>query len=435
MADNPPITTSVPEIVTTDTGADPETVGTLTESFADFWKEEDAKTEGAPPPAPEAEGAAQETKKEARVEKLPEPKAEPRREPTKPPAPTIVDSDDDIDKLEMVNNADPKLVEHFGRIKDLWKQDRAKARAMREEVEQLNTALSEARNNAWTPEAKADYEHAAAIRRRFDFASDPEFQARFHQPIFDRYQEVLNEIGGALPVSREEAQGWVQQMQNWNPDGLDKNYWLNKVLNRIQDPIEYQNCLSRVTELMRMQRERDAELNRRTGDRSAFDRWIQEKTQTTAQRVQEEIMNEIGTQEQRIAPYLPRNIDEAKTKEEREAISVHNERFEKLNGVFKEYMHDLSKNGPRAWVRASVEATRAQIVADEYKQLESELKSAKQERDKYKAELDKIHGARRKLATTPAAPAAPRKDGETSIKDLGNVRKAFDSYWSDIDSK
>jgi hypothetical protein len=186
---------------------------------------------------------------------------------------------------------------------------------------------------------------------------------------------------------------------------------------------------------LKMQKERDSEINRRTNDKSAFDNWIKEKTEHTAQRVREEIMTEIGIQEKRIQEVLPRDAEKAKTKEEREAIEKHNERFTKLNGFFQETMKDLSTNGPKAWVRASVEATRAQLLEGEYKAMEKELKTAKAERDQLKTELDKISGARRRIShTTGTPPAASGKDkpnGGLSLKDL-DVRKSFDKFdWGD----
>jgi hypothetical protein len=147
-------------------------------------------------------------------------------------------------------------------------------------------------------------------------------------------------------------------------------------------------------------------------------------------------MSEIGEQEKRIAEVLPRDVEQAKTAEERTAIEAHNERFTKLNQFFVETMKDISSKGPRAWVRASVEATRAMLLDGEYKKLEAELKSTKSERDQYKAELDKIAGARRKISHTTGTPPTPsdkskRSDNGLSIKDL-DVRKALDNYdWGD----
>jgi uncharacterized coiled-coil DUF342 family protein len=144
-------------------------------------------------------------------------------------------------------------------------------------------------------------------------------------------------------------------------------------------------------------------------------------------------MAEIGEQEKRIAQILPRNIEDARTTEERKAIEAHNERFNRLNNQFQGYMKDISANGPRAWVRASVEATRALILEEEYNQLASELKSTKTERDQLKSELDKIVGARRKISQTTGTPPATTaaKNGGLSIKNL-DVRQAFDKYdWGD----
>jgi hypothetical protein len=79
-----------------------------------------------------------------------------------------------------------------------------------------------------------------------------------------------------------------------------------------------------------------------------------------------------------------------------------------------------------------VEATRSLLLDEEYKNLASELKSVKTERDQLKKELDKITGARRKLSQTSGTPpASPNKNGNLSVKDL-DIRKAFDKFdWND----
>lgn len=429
--DDQPLSSTVTETVTTDTGADKETAESLNASFQDFWKDEDAKSDGAPE-AP-GDGAAQETKEE----KAPRREREPKTEPTLKPEL----SDEDIDKWGDLEEdpKNPQIKKQFSDIKALWHADRAKAKAEAERAARLEKELEETRKNAWTPEQKADYEHAASVRRKFDFASDPDFQAKFHVPIQNTYHNLLNEAVEALP-DRTAAQAWAKYIaENYTPDQLDKNWWNHSVIDKIPDETDQATVRQSVANLLRMQRERDQEINRRSSDKSAFDSWIQEKTETTAKRVHEEVMQEIGIQEKRIAEVLPRDAAQAKTKEEREAIEKHNERFTKLNGFFQETMRDLSANGPRAWVRASVEATRAQLLEGEYQEMEKELKSAKAERDQLKAELDKIQGARRKIShTTGTPPATSGKDkngqGLSLSKDGLDVRKSFDAFWKDADS-
>jgi hypothetical protein len=246
----------------------------------------------------------------------------------------------------------------------------------------------------------------------------------------------MDEAVQALP-DKQAAQAWADHIkQNYQPDQLPREWWLNSVIAKVPNELDRQSLLTSVSDLIKMQRERDGEITRRTGDKSAFDNWIQEKTNFTAQRVQEEIMSEIGEQEKRIQEVLPLDLEKAKTAEERSAMEAHNERFQKLNSFFVETMKDLSSKGPRAWVRASVEATRAMLLEGEYKKLEEELKSTKAERDQFKTELDKIAGVRRKISHTTGTPPAPsgdkkRTDNGLSIKDL-DVRKSFDRYdWGD----
>jgi chromosome segregation ATPase len=135
---------------------------------------------------------------------------------------------------------------------------------------------------------------------------------------------------------------------------------------------------------------------------------------------------------------MPRDVDSAKTPEERTAIEAHNERFKRLNGHFLEHMKDISTNGPRAWVRASVAATRAVYLQEEYNQMKEELDSTRAERDQLRSELDKIAGVRRKMAASSGTPVtqAPVKGAPInpglSIKDL-DVRKSFETFWGETD--
>lgn len=242
----------------------------------------------------------------------------------------------------------------------------------------------------------------------------------------------MEEAVAALP-DKEAAQAWADHIKaNYQPDQLPRDWWLNSVIAKVPNELDRQSLLTSVSDLIKMQKERDSEITRRTSDKSAFDNWLSERSNSTAQRVQEEIMSEIGEQEKRISEVLPLDIEKAKTNEERAAIQAHNERFQKLNTHFMETMKDISSKGPRGWVRAAVEATRAMLLEGEYKNLEAELKSTKAERDQLKADLDKIAGVRRKLSHTTGTPPAPtggkaRSDNGLSIKDL-DIRKAFDNY-------
>jgi hypothetical protein len=443
MADNPPISTESPETVTVDTGASKESISDLNAQFADFWEKEDAKPSSDAPEAPteaEPKGAAQETKTEPAPKpveppiKPVEPLSKPLEPPSKPPAREV--TDDEIERMQLPPGQKQEVLDNFKNFKELWKVDRARAKTEAERANKLAADLEEAKRNSLTPELKADYEHAAAIRRKFDYVSDPEFIQKYHAPIRSRYEQVLAEAVNALP-DRGAAQAWAQHIaQNYQPEQLDRQWWLHSVIEKVPDPLDRQALLGSVTELLKLQKDRDNEITRATGDKSAFDNWIQEKTTHTAQRVQEEIMAEIGEQEKRIQEVLPLDVEKAKTADERAAIEAHNERFKTLNGFFVQTMQDLSKNGPRAWVRASVEATRAALLDGQYKEMQNELKSVKAERDQFKAELDKIAGARRKISQTsgtPPAPAAGSKKNGTglSIHDL-DVRKAMNDYdWGD----
>lgn len=430
MADEP-ISTTTPEVVTVDTRAAPEDVKALKDNFADFWAAEDKKTDAEPEPAPEAPGPEQETK-EAPVETKPaQVETKPPKEETQPPVSET--TDEEIDSMQLIPNQRPEVYEQFRNVKEKWKADRAKLKAEAERYQQIQAQLSEARANQMTPEVRADYEHAVGIRRRFDFGSDPEFIQRFHAPISNKYNEILDDAAGMLadPAAGKE---WAEYMKkNHVPDGLSREWWLNSVIAKVPGELDRNQLMSEVNELVRMQKERNGEIQRRTNDKSSFDNWIQEKATHTAQRVQEELMSEIGVQEKRIQDYLPRDVAQAKTKEERAAIEEHNSRFKKLNEFFQSQVRDISANGPKAWVRVAIEATRSQIMNDQIVNLEKELKDAKAERDQFKTELEKINGVRRKLShttgTPPSPPGAkqPANGQGLSLKSL-DIRKSFRDF-------
>jgi len=451
MADDAvPVSTTVPETVTIDTGADKETLGDLNKQFADFWQEEDNKAGAeAPPAAPAPDGAAQETKPEKQREPPPKPvppkaTAPPPVQQTQVPPPTATPdkrfSDDEVEKLALPQRPGQpaEMQADFRQLKGFWQADRQRLKQLEQAHAQLQAELAQAKQNSFTPEQKADYEHAAGIRRRFDFVSDPEFQQRYQGPIANQFKAILQEAVSVLP-DRGSAQQWAEHiLGNYNPDQLSKQWWLNSVIAKVPGELERQALLGSVTELLKLQRERDSEVSRRTSDKSSFDNWMQERTNQIHDRTKSEIMAEIGEQEKTITEILPRDPEQAKTPEERAAIESHNERFNRLNARFLEQMQDISKNGPRAWVRASVAATRAIYLQEQYDAMSEELNSVKTERDQLRQELDKIAGVRRKMASTTGTPVtpAPTKNAPLnsglSIKDL-DVRRSFDTFWNDVD--
>lgn len=425
MADDPPISTTVPETTTVQTGVDAETLGNINEVFSDFWKEQDSgEPTGNAPAAPGEGGAAQET----RPEKEPEPKPESELPPPSDAAGAKELSDEEIDKMALRETSRPEEVANFKQIKELLKTERARLREAQAARAKFEQDLAEARAQAMTPEVRADYEHAASIRRQFDFASDPEFVSRYQTPIRSQYESILDEAVQALP-DQQAAREWADHMkQNYTPEQLNRAWWHDKVLAKIPDEMDRTSLLSSVTQLLRLQKERDGEIQKHATDKGAFDQWVNNKVNTTSQRVTDEILSEIREREKVIQDYLPRNEEDAKTDQERVAIKEHNNRFNALNEHFKTQLHDVAKNGPRAWVRACIESTRAKILDENFKNLEKEHKTVLAERDKYKAELEKLVGARRKLSSTTGTPPASSKPSSgLSIKDL-DVRKSFDKF-------
>jgi hypothetical protein len=432
--DTTPISSTVPETTTVDTGASPEDIGKLKDSFADFWAEQDADAPKSD--APDAPGPAQETKetKEPPTEpvKAPPTPVTPKEKPSEPEPKDY--TDDEIDGMQLIPNQRPEVYEQFKSVKEKWKADRAMLRAEKERSQAIQTQLAEARANQMTPEVKADYEHALTVRRRFDYATDPEFIEKFHKPIYTKYQEILDDAVGMLP-DRARAQEWAELMKReYTPDQLSREWWLESLIAKVPNELDRNQLLIQITDLLHKQKDRTTEIARRTNDKSSFENWVQEKTTQTAQRVQEEIMAEIGVQEKRIQEVLPRDVSQAKTKEERAAIEAHNARFQKLNEYFVNNVRDLSANGPRAWVRVAVEATRTKIMDEQIASLEQELKDAKAERDQLRNDLEKINGARRRLSNTTGTPptsAKPQTNGGLSLKDL-DIRKSFRNFdWGD----
>jgi hypothetical protein len=431
MADeSPPLSTTVPETVTVDLGVDKEQLGNLEDSFKDFWEEADKADKAVPeaPPAPEAPsaGPAQETEKKAEGE----PEAE------VPPEEPKARKDEDIDKLELSgpNPPRPEHLEQFKKIKDLWKADQRRAEEYNKRIQAMEAELAAARQNAWTPEARADYEHAATIRRRFDILSDPEFRNRYEVPIRAQFEKILDETGPVL-YDPNEGRKWAEGVKaNYQANNVSRAWWDRDVVAKIPNEFDRNRITNRIDKLFDLQDEMNAELAKHSSDKDAYDKWKGEKDQVTRQQMQDAIMSEIREQEQRIKEVLPVDVEKAKTTEERQAMEAHNARFEKLNEFFKNQLNDLSNHGPRAWVRVAVEATRTQVMNDQIVNLEKDLKDTRAERDKLKAELDKITGARRRIAHTTGTPPSSQqsKNGQgLSIKDL-DVRKSFDSFnWGD----
>jgi len=442
--DNPPISTTVPETVTVDTGASPEDLSALKDHFKDFWAEQDSE-----PKAPEAPGPAQETKPEKELAPATE-KVVARVEPVVPP-PTVKaeespreHSDDEIDKLTLVTGQRPEVYEQFKVVKDKWKADRALLRTQEERHKAIEAQLNEARANQLTPELRADYEQLNGMRRRFNIAADPEFNRRYQVPIINQYLSILDEAGTMLDDQQQGARWAADVKQGWDsPDKLgdtiaeQKAWWQQAVIAKVSDEMNREALRSQVNDLLKLQKDRNTELFKHGNDAASYDNWIKERNAAANKWAQEEVLAETRIQEQRIKDFLPVDISQAKTKEERAAIDAHNERFTRLNEFFNQTVQDLERNGPRAWVRAALTATQTQIMDAQIVNLEKELKETKAERDQLKSDLEKINGARRRISQTSGTPpsptgAKPQQNGQgLSIHDL-DVRKSFRNFdWGD----
>lgn len=457
MADNspaPPISTTVAETVSVDTGADPQSITSLNKAFEDFWGEQDQGSSEPPPaaPGPEKTGAAQETRKPLETpldRKPPLSETKPPVTETKPPVtetkPSISETpparevtDDEIERMQPSPNARPDHQTDFKNIKNLWMADRAKLKTETQRMAQMEADLVEARKGALSPEQRADYESATAIRRQFNYQTDPDFINKFQLPIRNQFHQLLDEAVEALP-DKEAARNWAAHIkQNYIPEQLGRQWWLNDVIAKVPSEIERQSLMGQMSNLLKLQRDRDVVLAENTKDENSFQTWMQGRINAQAEHTRNEIMQEIGVQEKRIQEVLPRDINQAKTNEERQAINRHNERFTKLNDYFKGVIQDLAQNGPRAWVRAGVEATRTMMLLEENENLSKELKETKAEYERTRTELDKITGARRKLASTSGTPPTPAGSNNTrqsgqglSIRNL-DVRDAFKNFdWGD----
>lgn len=431
------------ETVAIDTGADPESLRRLNDSFADFWKETDDK-EAAPPvpePTPVKETAKAPDKPagiEVQLDSKPEPET-PLAKTAPEPAKEIPEAD--IEKMELPSDATHDSRQHFKRIKELWISDRKRLAEEQNRAKELENQLSQARENLLTPELKADYEHAVQIRRKFDVSSDPQFISRYDRPIEKQFHAILEEAVQALP-NREAAIKWAEDIKNnYGPhkpahERLTREWWLNSVVNKVSDDLERDSLLSSVKDLLKLQRERGQELVRLSENQEVYQNFKEENDKQAQIQLEAQIKAEIAAQEERIREVLPVDVSQAKTTEERKAMEDHNQRFKTLNERFMSSMTDLTRNGPRAWVRASIAATRAFMMEEKISSLQKDLNDTRSERDQLKKDLEKIGSARRKIAHTFGTPAAAdaKKNGQgLSIKELSDPRKSMASYWEEID--
>jgi hypothetical protein len=433
------------ETVTVDTGADPESIRRLNDSFADFWKETDDKDKEAAPPAPEpapAKETAKALEKPVGIEVQLDSKPEVETSPAKTaPEPSKEIPEADIEKMELPSDATHESRQHFKRIKELWISDKKRLAEEQHRAKELEIQLSQARENLLTPELKADYEHAVQIRRKFDVSSDPEFVNRYDRPIEKQFHAILEEAVQALP-DRQEAIKWAEDIKNrYGPDKpaherLTRDWWLNSVVNRVSNDLERDSLLSSVKDLLRLQRDRGQELARLSENQEAYHNFKQENDKQAQIQLEGQIKAEIAAQEARIKEVLPVDVSQAKTTEERKAMEEHNQRFKDINERFMSSMTDLTRNGPRAWVRASIELTRTHMMEEKISSLQKDLNDTRSERDQLKKDLEKISSARRKISNTYGthSSADTKKNGQgMSIKELSDPRKSMAAYWEEID--
>lgn len=327
----------------------------------------------------EAYGEAEAQPTEPPTEPIAEPQtAIPQREvatqPTEPiqetPAPTAPEIDPEISAIEQPRNLSEKNQSNWRKLQETASQYKRQS----QEAEALRQKLQEYEQK---PPAPADYDELRKFRAIFDIQSDPDFQAKYDQPL----NQAKHQIYQILKKHGASDEVIASIEKHGGPGKVDEEWWVNNAINKLPltDSERLKRSLLDVSDLQ------EKRLNEIYKSASNANQYYQQKEQAAVEW--------FSNQEKEIYGYIQNKIVEQKadwaqrkevpqnaTPEQIKSIQAHNAQTEQIEGLFTSAL----------WPKTTQERADVAAAAAMSHVLTQQLRAEQSARQRYQAQIKQL---------------------------------------------
>lgn len=393
-------------------------------------------TEPKPKPEPKQRNVGGFTDtKPPNLEAPPEP---PAPEPEiKPAAGTPAPEPDDVDAIKLHPNASKETQEGWDALKGKTKEYKNKYQEATKELEAIKTAA--ANGQTLTPELKAQIDRADQVLRTLDLKSHPQFYTQYQEPIDTGIDKLFGTIDEAWNPEANAAwlPKWKEDVKRLGVDGIDKEWWKQNVLDKIEDPDLKHEASQQIRSLYRLKGTRDAQIGE-LGDKAKYDQWVKGNWENHWQKYKGELTKTAGELSKDLASRgydwaMPIEIKEGMDPTAKTRAEAHNLDHQKAANDFKEAVELINNMKPSDHAKVAATYTLAKRLESQMEDLTTErdtlltkIQTMQKELDGYK----RVRSAPGKPAATHAGPA--RRPAVKLGTGPGGARAALDEMAEDF---
>ncbi len=403
--------------------ADPAPVDDKNFDMKQRQEDEAAIDEGlAAIPVPEEAQPTEVAKTESKPEELPSP------EGTKPEPD---DFETKLNAVEIDKNAHPNVRKGIEATREFAKAEHkakleyeAKAKEYEKKVKEYEEQL---KNPPIPKEIQEKISRLEQLQRDVDIRQDPEFQQKYVQGLKNNEESIIKILteAGLTPDTAE----WIQnrggvlamsQSQRQVDANTTEAEWIENKLLANTPTFHKTRVMNRITESLELQDKMQQELQ---DSAKNFPERQKQKLEDAAKLFEEgrtEALTAIGELAKK------REIQPADTPEIKQAKTKHNQRVDKADKAFQEYLK--TGNSPKVAAKLLVQAVQSEALLERNQELENEVQDLRQKYEKVKSA-----GRTSNIGTPPL----DSKPTEPSKKDLLNLtdNQAADRLLKEMESK
>jgi Tfp pilus assembly protein PilN len=313
----------------------------------------------------------------------------------------------DIEKLTPPEDISPKNVVNFQKLREVashYKQSAVRVPELEKTIADLQAKLGSP--DALPEPLRKELDELRSFRRIFDTENDPEFKKQFDEKISTLDNEVLDlMIRKGFP--KEEA----EKLRSMGIDSIPSDWWQKNVLEKLPF-VDRERIQKRLAERADLLDTKQAEIQKFQAQRESTLAQTSEQREQEVQRTQAEINQHIDdiTKELPWARYI--TIDDKMTPEDKTKAEAHNKEVDVLAGHLNEALFPKTTRARAEVAAAAVASVR---LASSVRDLAARLKTANEESEKYKKQVEEIRLAGRapRAAAVPDGKATPTPGNST----------------------
>jgi hypothetical protein len=258
---------------------------------------------------------------------------------------------------------------------------------------------------------------------------DSTYQVQYENPVRAQFDSIIADIK-AISNDAAAAGEWEKQMRSLGPDRIEKQYWNEGVLSQIGDPLDRDRLLRKVSALMELQDKRNRFRQEIAEQPDAYAKFQHQQAADYWANFGREAEEEM----KKVTPTLgewasPKDLKSAKTTTEKAAMETHNAAYGEYEQLFREYLTDAATQGPRGMARVSALAVQNEKRRRELETANKKIAKLQAERDKAQEELNKIAGARSRVAQPSSAGPNGQPGQAPKRKPSQSVDQAFNDFF------